>query len=137
MKLLKHNWNDHNIFFDDLIKLLLFYGLMECVEMNYKIILLCITKKKYVQIGAQHLYRIKWINPICCVYCIHLILSLKYQNGFSTFRCISEYAWRTGGFLFIRLNYRYGKKFHWNELVVRVTSCWQFSLKMYSDNYKN
>lgn len=45
MRLLKHNLNYHSIFCDDLIELLLFYDLIECSAINYKIILLGTTKR--------------------------------------------------------------------------------------------
>lgn len=90
MRLLKHNLNYHNIFFDDLIELLLFYDLMECSAMNYKIILLCTTKRNTSKLVPKYLHEMKWFNPICFACCIHLILSLKYQNRFSVFICMND-----------------------------------------------
>lgn len=45
MRLLKYNLNYHNIFFDDLIELLLLYDLMESSAMDYIIISLCTTER--------------------------------------------------------------------------------------------
>ena len=84
MKLLKHNLDYHNIVFDDLIELLLFYDLMECSGMTYKIISLCASKRNTSMMITEHLGIIKWLNPICFGSCMHLIL-LKYQNVFSIF----------------------------------------------------
>ena len=89
MRLLKHNLNYHNIFFDDLIELL-FYDLMECSAINYKIISLGTTKRNTSKLVPKHLYAIKWFNPICFACCIHLIVPLKYQNGFFIFRFMND-----------------------------------------------
>lgn len=72
MRLLKHNLNYHNILFDDLIELL-FYDLMKCSAMNYKIILLYIIKRNTINLVAKHLCGTKWFNPICLECCIYFI----------------------------------------------------------------
>lgn len=84
MRLLKCNLNHHNTHFDHLIVLLLFYDLMKCSVMNYKILLLCNMKGKTFNLLARHLHE-QSSSPQSASTSVHISFyhdDLRFSNSY-------------------------------------------------------